>query len=89
MNQTAAYAYESQFGPPSELICINDFLRECKDLDPKTYLPHASHSDQSATSTSTSPSYTASLLDDWSLSPEEEAAIEAECRSVLRSHLTL
>ena len=81
MNQTASYAYESQFGPPSEFININDFLRECEDLHPQTYLPHA-HDDPIA-STSTTQSHSANGLDDWSLSPEEEAALEVECRLVL------
>ena len=79
MNQTAAYAYESQFGPPSDLISINDFLRDCENIDPVTYLPRPDDDPLASTS--------AKLPDEWTLSPEEEAMVEAECRSVSRSRL--
>lgn len=77
MNQTTAYAHESQFGPPSELINISDFLHECEGIDSQVYLPYPQWSDASTSQTQLH-NWTNSL----SLSQEEKAAVEAECRSV-------
>lgn len=67
MNQSSTYAYDSHFGPPSELLVIKDFLQQCKSFLGEKPGDLASKMQKE-------------WEDLTEIDEEQKAAIESECR---------